>query len=863
MKTLYSILLSSLLVVGLTAKDRSRNESTTPTMTEKAISAGFNHTLVMQEGQVFAWGENTYGQLGDGTLSPTGIQVPALNLDHIIAVSAGRRHSMALRADGAVFVWGDNTYGQLGTGGPASSIPVQLTAVSDIIDIQAGDFHCLALKSDGTIISWGANTNGELGQGTISASAGPGNVINPTGSGNLSGITLISAGARHSLAILDGNVLAWGDNSNTQLGRFSAMANSSIPIYIETGKFFSIKNLENIIALSAGETHSMATDVEGQLWTWGEGVYGQLGVGPVDLSNPATYRKRRATKVASKVRTMAAGNTHSIYVDGTGELHFFGANFLGQLGISPIASRIFSDSTVNFDRVVALACGADFTILLRSDGSVMGAGDNAHEQLGPIPGPPSTPVFTNFFNKVDRIAQVANQSNSYVLKSDGTVWSFGHKDYVGFTTSTHVSTPTQIPGLNDIIALGAANKTVFVVDVSGQVRVWGNNSAGVCGLGTTTPSYTTPTLISSLSEIVYVEGSIQSNTNDHVSAIQADGTLYMWGYNNSLELADGTLTTRRAPIISSSPGKVFATSLCSQNSFGLYANNTIQVWGSATFSGSSSSSMAPSPINSSLKFKSISTSRGMKMGLTTTGIILIWGRTSNSPNFFDITNKSSYPYPWELTPSLIFESTSSLSLVTNVKSIESSDDSGFYIKADGSVWAWGNNKSAELGRGYASSEESIPARVSCIESGFSEALYSSISVEHHVLGNKAGLEIESWGADMYGEVGLGTISGRPFYYTGCNSALRINVIKENVVKPTLTSLSIYPNPATSEINIHLGEGIEEGFGYQLIDTSGRSLRTGRGTKGHSNIKIQDIQPGIYFLKIQGTDFSKTQRVIIQ
>ncbi len=862
MKTLYSILLSSLLVVGLTAKDRSRNESTTPTMTEKAISAGFNHTLVIQEGQVFAWGENTYGQLGDGTLSPTGIQVPALNLDHIIAVSAGRRHSMALRADGAVFVWGDNTHGQLGTGGPASSIPVQLTAVSDIIDIQAGDYHCLALKSDGTIISWGANTNGELGQGTISASAGPGNVIDPTGSGNLSGITLISAGARHSLALLDGNVLAWGDNSNTQLGRFSAMANSSIPIYIETGKFFSIKNLENIIALSAGETHSMATDVEGQLWTWGEGVYGQLGVGPVDLSNPATYRKRRATKVASKVRTMAAGNTHSIYVDGTGELHFFGANFLGQLGISPVASRIFSDSTVNFDRVVALACGADFTILLRSDGSVMGAGDNAHEQLGPIPGPPSTPVFTNFFNKVDRIAQVANQSNSYVLKSDGTVWSFGHKDYLGDTSSTHISTPRQIPTLSNIIAIGATNKTGMALDVTGKIWAWGENTSGSCGQGVSTSLFTSPVHISSLFDIIYIDGTIQGNLlGSSACAIDVNGDLYTWGINEDYILGDGTDIKRLSPVRASITSKDFSVSMSEGNTFVLNADNTVEVWGHWTNDGSTSSGIYNllRGINTTSKIKSISTTRQLRMALTVNGTVEIWGNTSvNSPNFFKIC-KGSYPYDRINYPSSIYEDPSSPTLINNVRFIESGDYVGYFIKADGNTWSWGQNREAQLGRGYFSTDEYLPSPISCKAPGYGVSMYTSISFEHHSLANQSNYEIQSWGANNFSKTGQ-PINKKSPYVLACTTAMKINFFDEPIES---INLRTYPNPATSEINIHLGEGIEEDFGYQLIDTSGRSLRTGRGTKGHSNIKVHDIQPGIYFLKIQGTDFSKTQRVIIQ
>lgn len=862
MKTLYSFILC-FLVFGLSAKDRSRNESTTPTMTEKAISAGFNHTLIIQESNVFAWGENTFGQLGDGTFGPTGIQVPVLNLDHIIAVSAGRRHSMALRADGAVFVWGDNTFGQLGTGGPASPVPVQVSGVSDIIDIQAGDFHCLALKSDGTVISWGANSNGELGQGTITATAGPGNVVDPTGTGNLSGITLISAGARHSLAILDGNVLAWGDNTNAQLGRFPAMANSSLPLYIETGKFFSVRNLNNIISLSAGHTHSMAIDVEGQLWTWGEGVFGQLGIGPVNPSDPATFRRRRAVNVASKVRTMAAGATHSIYVDSQGELHFFGSNFLGQLGIPPTATRVFNDSTVSFNRVAALACGSDFTILLRSDGTIMGSGDNAHEQLGAIPGPPFSAVFTTFFNKVDRIAQIANQANSFVLKSDGTVWSFGDKDYVGFTTSNHVTTATQIPTLSNIIAIGATNNTGMALEVDGNVWVWGKNTSGECGQGTTTSLYTTPTLITGLSDIIYLDGTIQGSLyGSNACAIDVSGDLYAWGNNRKYVLGDGSNTDRLSPVRSTLTSKDFSVSMSDGNTFVLNADNTVELWGSKTSDGSTYTGTVLSTVrslNTTEKIKTISTTRDLRMALVTNGTIVLWGKSGpNSPNFFRVCGGSS-PYDEMEYPSIMNTSPTSFAPIQNVKSIESGDDVGFFICADGDTQGWGENQYGHLGRGYRSTEEYIPSSISCKASGYTTSMYSSISFEHHALANESTTRITSWGNNNYSQTSVPKDKKRP-YVLGCSTAMRLAFFED---PQEGINLSIYPNPATTEINIHLGEDVEEDFWYQLMDTSGRSISSGQGTNGQGNLKIDQLEPGIYFLKVQTKDLSDTRRVIIQ
>ena len=866
MKTLYSIILS-FLILAVSAKDRSRNDSTTPTMTEKAISAGFNHTLIIQEGEVWAWGEGIYGQLGNGGFDPFGVEAQVVNLDHIIAVSAGKRHSMALRADGVVFVWGDNTYGQLGTSpSPAVPVPVQVPLLTDVIDIQAGDFHCLALKSDGTVISWGANANGELGQGTTSTFAGPANVLDPSGSSNLSGITLISAGARHSLAILDGEVLAWGDNSNTQLGLYPSTTNSSIPIFIQTGKFFRTINLNNIISLSAGETHSMAIDVEGQLWTWGEGVYGQLGIGTVDPMNPATYRRRTAKNVASKVRTMAAGATHSMYIDSRGELHFFGTNYLGQLGIPVTTPRVLSDSTIGLNKMVALACGNDFTVVLKADGTIHGAGDAAHAQIGTPTYAPFYDTLNHFYTKTGRIAQVANQDNSYVLKADGTVWSFGHKDYLGFYSSSDVSTPTQIPALSNIIAIGGTNSSGLALDVEGKVWSWGENISGVCGQGDTISLHTLPDTIPGLHDVVYVDGTIQGyislDGGSSACALKVTGELYTWGNNFNYMLGDGSTIKRLSPVSSTITSKDFSISMSRGNTFVLNADNSVDVWGEWKHDGSTLSSGTYNvirQINTTSKVKSISTTRDIRMALIVDGTMEVWGLSDkfDNPDFFQIC-KGSSPFYTCTYPSKVYVSPTSSTLIDNIKFIESGDDVAFFITANGNTLGWGENKYGQLGLGYISASEFIPAPISCTATGYGVSMYSSLSFEHHSLANEVEKEIVSWGATNHHATSV--IHDPKIGYTlACNSALRIAFFEDS---PEEIILSVYPNPATTEINIAFGEESGE-FEYQLLDASGRRIRSGKSSKGESIIQTTNLLPGLYFIEVNTGEYSETKRVVIQ
>jgi alpha-tubulin suppressor-like RCC1 family protein len=142
--------------------------------------AGQNHSLaLLKDGSVAAWGNNLYGQTGDGTAGNTRL-TPVLitTLEGIGAVAAGLNHSVALKDDGTVWAWGDNEFGELGDDTTTErNTPVQVTGIAGVVSIAArGDFT-LALKNDGTVWAWGANSHGELGDGTTTDRHAPVRVI--------------------------------------------------------------------------------------------------------------------------------------------------------------------------------------------------------------------------------------------------------------------------------------------------------------------------------------------------------------------------------------------------------------------------------------------------------------------------------------------------------------------------------------------------------------------------------------------------------------------------------------------------------------------------------------------------------------
>ena len=190
--------------------------------------------------------------------------VPATTPGNSLTASA---HSLVLN-NGSAWAWGDNRDGQLGDGDTTdSSTPLAVAGLNKIISIAGGGSHSLAVTADGKVWSWGANASGQLGTGTNSDSAKPLEIP------NLSGISAVAAGEEHSLALSDdGKVWAWGENSSGQLGDGTTV-NRNTPVQVELPT--------DIVAIAAGKVHSMALARDGTVWSWGGNYYGQLGDGTV------------------------------------------------------------------------------------------------------------------------------------------------------------------------------------------------------------------------------------------------------------------------------------------------------------------------------------------------------------------------------------------------------------------------------------------------------------------------------------------------------------------------------------------------------------------------------------------------------
>lgn len=330
------------------------------------------------DGRTFAWGRNSFGQLGEGgttdrhtpaAVGPTSGGTPE-------AVVGGNFHTLALTADGRVRSWGRNNYGQLGEGSTTSRATpgvVHLPEEDSINEVAAGSAHSLALTSDGRVLSWGRNHLGQLGDGGTTSRATPSEVDLPRGVS----VTDVAAGAAHSLALTaDGTLLAWGDNSYGQLGD-GTTTNRSTPVEIRLPAAITITELA-----TGGLYHSLALTDEGHLLSWGRNNYGQVG----DGTDRDRVRPRYVDLPEDVTVTQAGvGGWHSLAVTEGGRVLSWGQNTFGQLGDSTKTARNApTHVTLAEDTTVAeVATGSQYHSLARTtDGRVLAWGANSSGELG-------------------------------------------------------------------------------------------------------------------------------------------------------------------------------------------------------------------------------------------------------------------------------------------------------------------------------------------------------------------------------------------------------------------------------------------------------------------------------------------------
>ena len=621
-----------------------------------SVDAGEDHSIALDtNGKIWVTGNNDRGQLGQDMTTVTELhdytQFTTEIPEKVVQVIAGDGVSFAITEDGEVYAWGDNSRGQLGLDTIGTIDEPTKLRLKDVREVSSLTDHTLFLQMNGTIFAAGANDNKGLGISGASA-----DVSTPTKiSGSVPNTVGVSAGGDFSLLLsYGGTVSSFGENRAGQLGNQSTKASSSIETVIISGSAGS----QPIVEISAGQDHALAVGRDNELYVWGNNKYGQLGLGgtsdsSIILRDSAVNNPTYLSDVY--MMGVSAGKSHSVIANKEGVVYGFGDYLQGAdettYGLASVETRSDTPVMIGGNRLFAgdnevtihssdtdvelkVITGDEFNLLtdyvssnyevtvksinediatayIDASGKVRVNGGmttglthvivtSRNKTYNNI----TTTVYfvTNIDDDTSEKSSIvapmtaSGREHTVVLKQDGTVWTFGNNRYgqlgnsmtYEHLTNEDKNIPQQVE-FNDldsdeyIVSVYAGEYHSAALTSKGNVYTWGSNERGQLGINVD-PSIinvqSTPIRVTGLGKIVKM-----GLGNNHSFALTDSGIVYTWGDNERGQLGVGiskdVLPYSPKPMVVKSVNKVVDISHGSGNNtvFAIKYDGTLWGWG--------------------------------------------------------------------------------------------------------------------------------------------------------------------------------------------------------------------------------------------------------------------------------------------
>ena len=638
--------------------------------TQKVATSDVNSYVIDDEGKLWAWGKNDFGQVGDGTYINRYMPVHIITDKKFSFVTAARYNAFAIDTDGGVWSWGKDYAAT-----PTQILPEKkFYKVSTTYYRSYGKDTVCAIEQDGDLWAWGSNFGGLFGDGSFDLGEAfhePRHIVK---NGEFIDVSVSES---HVLAVdANNNLWSWGNNKFGCLGRGYSGVSDVLEggVYVDTSLCAQKAPVKQKFSkVFAAEYFSFAVDTEGKLWGWGNNENGQLGNGEKTKTNLTPLLIDEEMRIAymevrwSWSRVLALDTEGKIWVWGytdSGTSKNIAQTELEKYTLTPI--QIMPDVRCSF-----ISARNSHAIAYDLEGELIGWGSDGYGVLATGIGadreiPKKRITETNY-------TQIAVVSNTVLaIDENGKLWAWGDSKYYGNGVTESGATPVAVMPEKNFLQLQAQNGSVFVIDTEGGLWAWGANSYGRLGDGTKDDK-DLPVRIQPDTCFISV-----SCGQYHTLAIDEDGKIWAWGENDQGELGNGTKTN-----------VVTVTPVCLETEIGfsqvtagydrsaaIDTEGKLWVWGNHGLNEGNGKSLVPIQVEKERTFTQVSAGEEHVLALDTQGKLWTWGKNRCG----QLGNGE------EISQSGVLLAVQEETRFSNVFAY---DNRCFAIDSKGNLWSWG------------------------------------------------------------------------------------------------------------------------------------------------------------------------------